>query len=58
MKWCVSRLDELCYLFLAENGGQAVRLLGIRRVGNAPPSFKRLNVEKPQGTQVVGHCAR
>ena len=37
-----SGIDELCYFFLAENRGQAVRLLGIRSVGNAPRSHKRL----------------
>ena len=50
-----SGVDELCDFFLAENRGQAVRLLGIRSVGNAPPSLERLNVEKPQGTQMVRH---
>jgi hypothetical protein len=55
MKGCASRLDELCDLFLAENRGQAVCLLGIRSVGDAPRFLKRLNVEKPQGTQVGGH---
>src|ERR1700746_484000 len=50
-----SGVDELCDLFLAENRGQAVRLLGIRSVGNAPRSPERLNVEKPQGTQMVRH---
>jgi hypothetical protein len=50
-----SGVDELCYLFLAEDGGQAVCLLGIRGVGNAPWFLKRLNVEKPQSTQVIRH---
>jgi len=35
-----------------------VRLLRVRSVGNAPRSLQRLNVEKPQGTQMVGHRAR
>ena len=50
-----SGVDELCYFFLAENRGQAVRLLGIRSVGNAPRFLERLDVEKPQGTQMVRH---
>ncbi len=39
-----SGVDELCYFFLAENRGQAVCLLGIRSVGNAPRFLERLNV--------------
>ena len=50
-----SGVDELCYLFLTENGGQTVALLGIGSVGNAPRLFQRLDVEKPQGAQMVGH---
>jgi len=55
MKRCAGCIDKLRHFFLAENRGQAVGLLGIRSVGNAPRFLKRLNVEKPQGTQVVRH---
>ena len=42
---------------LAENGGQAMGLLRIRSIRDTPRSFQGLDVEKPQGTQVVRHCA-
>src|SRR5947209_13252588 len=48
-------LDELCYFFLAENGGQAIALLGIGSVGNVPGPLERLDVEEAQGTQMVGY---
>ena len=50
-----SGVDELRDLFLTENGGQAVALLGIGSVSNTPRLLQRLNVEKPQGAQMVGH---
>ena len=50
-----SGVDELPYFFLTENGGQAVALLRIGSVGNAPRLLQRLDVEKPQGAQMVGH---
>src|SRR5215469_4047169 len=46
-------IDELRHFFLAENGGQEMGLLRIRSIRDTPPSFQRLDVEKPQGTQVV-----
>ena len=49
MKWCASRIDELGHFFLTENGGQAVALLRIGGVGNAPWLLEGLDVEKPQG---------
>jgi len=48
-------LDELCYFFLTENGGQAIALLGIGSVGNAPGPLERLDVEEAQGAEMVGH---
>src|SRR5205823_9212769 len=48
-------LDKLCYFFLAENGGQAIALLGIGSVGNAPGPFERLDVEEAQGAEMIGH---
>src|SRR6204780_1230614 len=57
MEWCASRIDELGHFFLTENGGLAVRLLRVRSVGNAPRSLQCLDVEKPQGTQMVGYRA-
>src|SRR5579864_8297179 len=39
-------LDELCHFFLTENGGQAIALLGIGSVGNAPGPLERLDVEE------------
>ena len=50
-----SSVDELCYLFLTENGGQAMAFLGIGSVGNAPRPLERLDVEEAQGAQMVGH---
>jgi hypothetical protein len=50
-----SGVDELRYLFLTENGGQTVTFLGIGSVGNTPRLLQRLEIEKPQGTQMVGH---
>ena len=49
------RIDELCYLFLAENRGQAMRLLSVGSVSDAPRSLQRLNVEEAQGTQMGRH---
>jgi hypothetical protein len=48
-------LDELCYFFLTENGGQAIAFLGIGNISNAPRSFERLDVEEAQSTEMVGH---
>src|ERR1700687_5975715 len=48
-------LDELCYFFLTENGGQAIALLGRGSVGNAPGPLERLDVEEAQGAEMVGH---
>src|SRR5215471_11959775 len=48
-------IDELCYFFLAENGGQTIALLGIGSVGNAPGPLERLDVEEAQGAEMVGH---
>src|SRR5258708_23265659 len=50
-----SGVDELRDLFLTENGGQAVAVLGVGRVSNTPRLLQRLNVEKPQAAQMVGH---
>jgi hypothetical protein len=50
-----SGVDELRYLFLTENGGQAVAFLRIGSVGNAPRPFERLNIEEPQSAQMVCH---
>ena len=50
-----SGVDELPYFFLTENGGQTVAFLGIGSVGNAPWLLQCLDVEKPQGTQMMGH---
>jgi hypothetical protein len=51
-------IDELCYFFLTENGRQAVTLLGIGSVGNAPRPLQRLDVEEAQGAEMVGHRTR
>src|SRR5438445_5978757 len=48
-------IDELCYFFLAEDSGQAIALLGIGSVGNAPGPLERLDVEEAQGAEMVGH---
>ncbi len=48
-------IDELCHFFLAEDSGQAIALLGIGSVGNAPGPFERLDVEEAQGAEMVGH---
>src|SRR5215469_9490715 len=48
-------LDELCYFLLTENGGQAIALLGIGSVGNAPRPLERLDVEEAQGAEMVGY---
>jgi len=50
-----SGVDELGYFLLTENGGQTVAFLGVGSVGNAPGLLQRLDVEKPQGAQMVGH---
>ena len=42
-------IEELGYFFLTEKGGQAIALLGIGRVGNAPGPLERLDVEEAQG---------
>src|SRR5579864_4593220 len=39
-------VDKLRHLFLAENRGQPVSLLGIGSVSNAPRLLERLDVEK------------
>src|SRR5215469_10359448 len=51
-------IDELCYFFLTENSGQAIALLGIGSVGNAPGPLERLDVEEAQGAEMVGHRTR
>jgi hypothetical protein len=48
-------LDELCYFFLTENAGQAIALLGIGSVSNAPGPLERLDVEEAQGAEMVGY---
>src|SRR5271165_4211280 len=48
-------IDEPCYFLLTENSGQAIALLGIGSVGNAPGPFERLDVEEAQGAEMVGH---
>src|SRR5215471_2965969 len=48
-------IDELGYFFLTENRGQAIALLGIGSVGNAPRPRERLDVEEAQSAQMVGH---
>ena len=48
-------LDELCDFFLTEDGGQAIALLRIGSVGNAPGPLERLDVEEAQGAEMVGH---
>jgi hypothetical protein len=48
-------IDELCYFFLTENRGQAIALLGIGSIGNAPRPLERLDVEEAQGAEMVGH---
>src|SRR5215470_3707206 len=48
-------IDEVCDLFLTENGGQTIALLGIGSVGNAPRPLERLDVEEAQGAEMVGH---
>jgi hypothetical protein len=48
-------IDELCYFFLTENGGQAMALLGIGSLGNAPGPLERLDVEEAQGAEMVGY---
>src|SRR6266852_799850 len=53
-----SGVDELRYFFLAENRGQAVRLLRIGSVSDAPRSLERLNVEKAQCTQIGRYRTR
>src|SRR6516225_12036179 len=48
-------IDELGYFFWTENSGQAIALLGIGSVGNAPGPLERLDVEKAQSAEMVGH---
>ncbi len=55
MKRCAGCIDDLGHFFLAEYRGQAMGLLRIRSIRDTPRSFQRLDVEKPQGTQVVRH---
>jgi hypothetical protein len=55
MKRSASRIDELCHFFLTENGGQAMAFFRIGSIGNAPRLLQCLDVEKAQGTQMVGH---
>src|SRR5215510_5848139 len=49
------RIDKLGDFFLAENSRQAIALLGIGSVGNAPGLLERLDVEEAQGEEMVGH---
>ena len=49
-------IDELRHFFLAENRGEAMSFLWIRSVRNAPRLLERLDVEKSQRTEMVGHC--
>src|SRR4029077_19099849 len=51
-------IDELCYFFLTENRGQAIALLGIGSVGNAPRPLERLDVKEAKSAQMVGHRTR
>src|SRR5215469_18225321 len=48
-------IDEPCYFFLTENSGQAIALLGIGSVGNAPGPLERLDIEEAQGAEMVGY---
>src|SRR5512146_6425 len=48
-------IDELCYFSLTENSGQAIALLGIGSVGDAPGPLERLDVEEAQSAEMVGH---
>ena len=48
-------IDELCELFLAENSGQAIALLGIGSSGDAPRPLERLDVEEAEGAEMIGH---
>ena len=49
------RIDELGHPFLAENRGQAVRLLRIGSLRDTPRPLERVNVEKTQCTQIGRH---
>jgi hypothetical protein len=51
-------IDELRHFFLAEDRGQAMSLFRIRRVGDAPRLFQRLDVEKAQSTLIGRHRTR
>ena len=44
-------IDELCCFFLTENSRQAIALLRIGSVGNAPRPLERLDVEEAQSAQ-------
>ena len=44
--------------FLTENLGEAMALLGIGSVGNAPGPLERLDVEEAQGAEMVGYRTR
>src|SRR5437763_9557055 len=48
-------IDEPGYFFLTENAGQSIALLGVGSVGNAPGPLERLDVEKAQGAEMIGH---
>ena len=50
-------IDELCNFFLTENSGQAIALLGVGSIGNAPGPLERLDVEEAQGAEMVGYRA-
>jgi hypothetical protein len=55
MERSASRIDELRHFFLAENRGQAMTLFGVGSVGDTPRPFQRLDVEKTEGTEMVGY---
>ena len=52
------RMDELCDFFPAENRRQAMHLLRVGSLGQAPRSAQCLDVEKAQSRQVLSHGIR
>src|SRR5229473_3557580 len=53
-----SRIDELRHFLLAEDRWQVNGLLRVGRLGNAPGSLERLDVEKAQSRQMLRHRVR
>src|SRR6266481_7098198 len=53
-----SRIDELRHILLAEDRWQMNGLLRVGRLGNAPGSLERLDVEKAQSRQMLRHRVR